>query len=657
MSQLARELRDSVETGLLGSLLGQGGEGAVCKDARSPVTAVKIYKDFDPERGAKLEMLVSLDSPKLRTAAAWPRSIVHGADGRVVGFEMEFLEGWVPLFSVYQTRSRMKSMPAATWLFLLRVARNLATCVHYVHAAGLVVGDLNESNVLISGRGMAKIIDVDSFQIDRFACRVGKSELTPPEFQGVSGSGSMKTREHDKFALAVLIFQTLVFGRHPYAGRTDTDEDLTLEDCIKNGWYAYSCRREAPVVRPPGLNLDFLPPYLTELFERSFDVEVTERPSALEFFEALQRLEQETTVCGPNPTHVYWSGSPGCPFCRLEELWRVQLFTNPGDRNLTVEVEEIDTAGVWQAILAIKEPDVVDAPTLKHYAEFSPAKLPWYAKLNTLVSFAYMPIFFTQLFNVRFIVYGISFVAAVAGLGMYGHLRRKRIGANVGYVDVKQFCDLYSRAKGLCSQWDDTTQRVFAKALEDLEEVKERCEDSEGHMRAITVKILMTFRKAEINQHLDRFSVLGSGIVDVRLHNLLVSYRVRTAADCMPENLDPIDELRDDQRKALIVWRETILRHYMSTGPFPLTREQEVLARKTFQRERRELCATLQAGPARLAELRKELEAAQRVIILDAQKEINEYERIAPLFHALVKCGHVPSTNNDLLALGTAPTS
>ena len=51
-----------------------------------------------------------------------------------------------------------------------------------------------------------------------YRCPVGKPEFTPPELQGRLFAHLDRAPEHDLFGLAVLIFQLLMEGTHPFAG-------------------------------------------------------------------------------------------------------------------------------------------------------------------------------------------------------------------------------------------------------------------------------------------------------------------------------------------------------------------------------------------------------------------------------------------------------
>ena len=136
-----------------------------------------------------------------------------------------------------------RTFPEASYRFLVHAALNTARGVASVHKAGCVIGDINHSGVLISNQAIAALIDADSFQVidgqRRHLCRVGVPEYTPPELQGLNLGSVLRTTNHDAFGLAIVIFQLLAMGRHPYVGAY-AKGDLPLPRAIAEHRFAYS---------------------------------------------------------------------------------------------------------------------------------------------------------------------------------------------------------------------------------------------------------------------------------------------------------------------------------------------------------------------------------------------------------------------------------
>ena len=190
----------------------------------------KIYHKPTPERADKLEVMIA--NPPVDPMAgsgycsiAWPLDRLMTLEDvpRVVGFTMPRIPHTRSIFEFYNPKTRRQTCPLFHYRYLIRTARNLAAAFNALHAVGYVVGDVNESNILVSETALVTLVDTDSFQVPcgatTFRCPVGKPEYTPPELQGVRFREIDRLAEHDAFGLAVMIFQLLMEGIHPFAGR------------------------------------------------------------------------------------------------------------------------------------------------------------------------------------------------------------------------------------------------------------------------------------------------------------------------------------------------------------------------------------------------------------------------------------------------------
>ena len=112
---------------------------------------------------------------------------------------------------------------AYTRLELLNIARNVAEAFQWVHEQHCLVGDVNHTNILVDrDTGSVFLIDVDSFQVTdertgvTHRCDVGKDEFTPPHLLNRQLGSVDRTPDDDGFGLAILIFEILMDGVHPY---------------------------------------------------------------------------------------------------------------------------------------------------------------------------------------------------------------------------------------------------------------------------------------------------------------------------------------------------------------------------------------------------------------------------------------------------------
>ena len=320
--------------------LGVGGEARIYAVADAPGLAAKVYHRPRREHAAKLAaMLANRPQDPLagqgHVSIAWPSDLLMAGDGsgRTLGFLMPRVLGMNPIIDFYHPKTRRKKHPLFTYRYLLRTARNLAACVDALHARGYVIGDLNESNIMVGDTALVSLVDTDSFQVPDalhnciHRCRVGKPEFTPPELQSVRFEWVDRKAEHDLFGLAVLFFQLLMEGIHPFAGRhPGRGEPPSLEDRISAGSFPYALgglhgTRPMPTAPP----FELLEPGIRGLFAQCFvkgHSNPSERPDAQAWQRALLAAEESLISCSVNARHLHGNHLTSCPWCERRELLR-----------------------------------------------------------------------------------------------------------------------------------------------------------------------------------------------------------------------------------------------------------------------------------------------------------------------------------------------
>jgi len=323
----------------IGSRIGKGGEGEVYLLEQDAKTALKLYTVNSEEklraREKKIKAMVDAKLSANASLVSFPRSLVTDANGRFKGFLMAAVRDHKVFHELYGPASRKHSFPKADYKFLVRVATNIARAVASVHRAGCVIGDINHSGILVSDAATVSLIDADSFQFEWkntvFPCEVGVPEYTPPELQGLSFSGVTRTQNHDRFGLAVVIFQLLMMGRHPFSGTPRRGEMLPLHDAIRQNKFVYSETVDVGFDQPPGTPaISDISPALSRIFDRAFTHASRDpRPSAEEWIGCLEKLETELKRCSRNPMHYAIAPGDDCPWCEMEALANVILFIPP----------------------------------------------------------------------------------------------------------------------------------------------------------------------------------------------------------------------------------------------------------------------------------------------------------------------------------------
>lgn len=332
----------------LGSVVGRGGEAVVYRIDTQPTRLAKIYEPAPrPDYAAKLGWMI--DHPPLNPtreqahpALAWPDALLFDAQGRLRGYRMPFIRRTTPILDVFNPRRRAEVMPPFfDRRYLHRVARNLSAALNALHRSGYVAGDLNESNILVTHTALVTLIDTDSFQVsaqlDRgsvvYPCPVGKLEYTPPELQGQRLAEVVRQPEQDSFGLAVLIFQLLMEGSHPFRAQwTAAGEPPPLEKRIAQGAFPYTASPTAPVLPPknaPDLNL--INPWLAELLRRCFidgHRSPSQRPSPETWRNAI--IEAELRLKGCPNGHYYSDHLRSCPYCVVRGSVSRSVTLRPG---------------------------------------------------------------------------------------------------------------------------------------------------------------------------------------------------------------------------------------------------------------------------------------------------------------------------------------
>lgn len=301
--------------------LGKGGEGVVYELKDQPELVLKVYSEpLSTEKTNKLKLMVTMRNSDTDAYAAWPADVVFNSQGLACGFTMKKLKGYVPLHHVFSPMDRKRMFHDKGYNFLVHVARNLAVAFHKLHEAGLVIGDVNEGNILINPGGMVAFIDCDSFQVRKetgfYFCEVGVPRYTPPELLKKSTFENVeRTTNTDNFSLAILIFQLLFLGRHPFAGRHKGAADIDEETAIKQKQFAYSLENTKKKLSPPpdSFKMTDLPQDIIMLFHRA--LEQDERPTAADWASALGELLKNMTTCDVSALHTYPSGMEECPWC------------------------------------------------------------------------------------------------------------------------------------------------------------------------------------------------------------------------------------------------------------------------------------------------------------------------------------------------------
>ncbi len=290
--------------------LGDGGEAKVYAVNNNPDLVAKVYhpaatigRDSLTLQGQrkeqKLTTMINNAPPTTdsdgKVALAWPVDILkyYGGphDGLMAGFTMRRIDmgQYKDIVNYYNPslRTRLNKDLARQGLrvptngddledLLNVIVRNTLTILGNIHRLGYVIGDVNESNILVNYEGRVAFVDSDSFQVrDKgngtvHRSPVGKEDFLSPRIIGLTGetcrldqcpSGKAKGRhkkeflcfdreaEDDGFAIAVILFKLLMNGAHPM---DSTGSTQTYKERIANRGFPFNHATLTPPDRSEG---------------------------------------------------------------------------------------------------------------------------------------------------------------------------------------------------------------------------------------------------------------------------------------------------------------------------------------------------------------------------------------------------------------------
>lgn len=281
---------------LPGEAIGQGGEAMVfdinlidgMDRSRSAKYVAKIYDTASAasrpprETAGKLRLLIDIwkNNQKRLRGICFPRHIITDERNRCVGFLMARYHGhslaeifecmedrrpdsmlwWSPFIkNIYNKWTRVE---------LAALAINIIRKLETLHTLGLLMSDINPSNILVLENGDVLLIDVDSYQVGRYTCPVYRPEFAAPRLAGKGGDVFI-TLEDEDYAVAVLVFQILFCGHHPYARRGNEPFDEQIQRREFAYPLTYGTNKGIPV--GPFQNIWYsLPPGIQTAFHRVF---------------------------------------------------------------------------------------------------------------------------------------------------------------------------------------------------------------------------------------------------------------------------------------------------------------------------------------------------------------------------------------------------
>ena len=325
--------------------VGRGGAAIVYRIKSGPHQgkALKLYHGEElSKRGrileAKIKAMIQAPpsnrdlefSGNVTPQFVWPEVEAVDADGQFVGFVMPYLDPssyYILSEYLYETNKLEPKHQSITER--VQVCRNLASAVLSLHKVGHYFVDMKPQNIFVhKEQSTVTFIDCDGFSISNgeFPCYQYSPSYIAPEYIAKRPENELsRSGQQDEFVLAVLLFQILDFGNHPYSCRIQDDSilppdgDQSLNSRVANELYPYD--NKIAGISPKAHSIySYWPDSLREQFDKSF--RNIPRPSAESWYALLhfyiENWESTFSRCEQNPddmAHRHFKGLP-CYACK-----------------------------------------------------------------------------------------------------------------------------------------------------------------------------------------------------------------------------------------------------------------------------------------------------------------------------------------------------
>lgn len=621
----------------LGRELGRGAEGEVYEVAERPDKAAKLYASRylpNAKKQSKLKGMVGLAAQDLCAYAAWPQDTLHqNRGGPVIGFLMPKFANKAPVHVFYSPAHRKQEYPQLGWDFSLFAARNIAAAFSAVHGHGHVIGDVNQSNVLIGVDSKVSLLDCDSFQVkvggEVHICEVGVPHFTPPELQREkSFSAVVRSSNSDNFGLAVLIFHMLFGGRHPYAGvplREGVGD--TLEADIREFRYAYSLNAPVRGIKPPphAIDIGLAPELVRQYFEIAFtEAGVTARPTAAQWVAALDSVRATLQTCVKSGRHVFPRHLLECPWCRLEAVGII--YFGASSNYSRGAGNTVDVARLWSSIEAVPPPSTlrIPEPSVPVVPKPLPPGVVGSGVINVLRG-----VVVAIAFGLLLAMPKAWFILLIGGYFSYSAV--ESIGKDERNREMKNRVDALSGAKRLAAEIESRLRREgdssrFLQVKSDLSRLRAEFDGLSAKERESIESLKSTAKERQLNKYLMKFYIDSSSIDQIGPSRkaALRSFGIETAADISYQKVRAVQGFGEARTRTMMEWRASCERRFVYNPQLAVTEDDIREVKAAVAARRGAIESRLSNGAAELQRLAQQVASARAKLMPQMQAAVND---------------------------------
>lgn len=196
------------------SKIGKGGEGTTYLTNDQKVAKIYNNNKLTADKEEKLKLMVQ--QRICMSGVCWPEKLLYDGS-KFIGYVMPKAIGKEMQKCLFIKPLLLQNFPNWNRVDLASLCISMLEKIIHLHDHGIIIGDINPLNILIAENGDVYFVDADSYQIGAFPCPVGTVNFTAPEIQGRDYKTFLRTKDHEYFAIATLLFMTLLPGKPPYS--------------------------------------------------------------------------------------------------------------------------------------------------------------------------------------------------------------------------------------------------------------------------------------------------------------------------------------------------------------------------------------------------------------------------------------------------------
>ena len=329
--------------------INNGGAGSIWTLKGHPNFVLKLYHDtvdlshYEKKIEAMINNKPEIPPIKFKTKIyhqiSWPICSVF-KNKKFVGYIMPRINQnkYVTLGRFLHRKSRSIDNLPESLQSRFKIAYNLSTIVARIHNQGHMIVDLKPKNCSVHRELLfVSIFDSDGFCIKSiddmyYPAKQFTPEYIAPEF--IKKKPEETNIEQDHFSLAVIIFQLINNGIHPFQAGMKSRQ-LPINEMIMKKHYAYSSNGSNNLIPNRNSLHEFLPEELTHQFDQAFTYK--NRPLAKEWPIILDKIANPSgdfySKCSTNPKE-HFKINKKCPICELDKK-KLNLVNYPPKKNTT----------------------------------------------------------------------------------------------------------------------------------------------------------------------------------------------------------------------------------------------------------------------------------------------------------------------------------